>query len=414
MPMRHADSGNQQPSDRAQQRIAARAAFQQAVNAGNEEAFAQAFEQICNLAAEDVRHEYRQEIEGLRQTIETMEQSFDQQVLMNRGVRQLTSEEREFYQAFGKAAAAANPKQALANLDKVMPKTVLDNVFRDLSTNHPLLSKINFINAGYVTEFMVNENGYQKAVWGELCDEIVKELTSGFKVHPTNLFMLSAFLPLCKSMLDLGPEWLDNYVRTVLYEAQSNGWEAGIVGGSGKGQPIGMDKIVGDDAVVNGDGYAAKEAIAITDLGPVTMGDLLARISVSPKGVSRPVQRPIMVVNYTDYFQKVFPATTLMASDGTFRRDVLPFPVDIVPSAGLEQQGKARFGDASRYLALAGSPKDGNIDYSDHAQYLQNRRIYVIRGYGNGMPMDNNAFLNLDISGLKPIVWKVELVEQPS
>lgn len=412
MPLRPSDIDNQEPSDRAQQRIAARAAFQQAVNAGDEAAFAQAFAQICALAAEDVREEYRQEIAGLRQTIETMEQSFDQQVLMNRGVRQLTSEEREFYQAFGKAASAANPKQALANLDKMMPKTVIDNVFRDLATKHPLLSKINFINAGYVTEFMVNENGYQKAVWGELCDEIVKELTSGFKVHPTNLFMLSAFLPLCKSMLDLGPEWLDNYVRTVLYEAQANGWEAGIVGGSGKGQPIGMDKIVGDEAVVNADGYAAKEAIAITDLGPVTMGGLLARISVSPNGVSRPVQRPIMVVNYTDYFQKVFPATTLMASDGTFRRDVLPFPVDIVPSAGLEQQGKARFGDASRYLALAGSPKDGNIDYSDHAQYLQNRRIYVIRGYGNGMPMDNNAFLNLDISGLKPIVWKVELVEQ--
>ena len=103
-----------------------------------------------------------------------------------------------------------------------------------------------------------------------------------------------------------------------------------------------------------------------------------------------------------------------MASDGTFRRDVLPFPVDIVPSAGLKTQGQARFGDAARYLALAGSPKDGNIDFSDHAQFLQDKRVYIIKGYGNGMPMDNNAFLNLDITGLKPIVWKVELVEQPA
>lgn len=414
MPMRHADSGTNQPSDLAQKRIAARAAFQQAVNAGDEKAFAEAFEQICALAAEDVRQEYTQQIEGLRQTIEELEQSFDAQVLMNRGVRQLTTEEREFYQAFGKAAAAPNPRQALANLDKVMPKTVVDNVFRDLTTRHPLLSKINFVNAGYVTEYMVNENGYQEAVWGELCDEIVKELTSGFKVYPTNLFKLSAFLPLCKAMLDLGPEWLDNYVRSILYEAHANGWEAGIVGGSGKNQPIGMDKIVGDDAVVTADGYTAKEAIPITDLGPVTMGGLLGQISVSPNGNSREVQRPIMVVNYTDYFQKVFPATTLMASDGTFRRDVLPFPVDIVPSAGLKTQGQARFGDAARYLALAGSPKDGNIDFSDHAQFLQDKRVYIIKGYGNGMPMDNNAFLNLDITGLKPIVWKVELVEQPA
>lgn len=412
MSMRHADSGTRQPSDRAQQRIAARAAFQQAVNAGDEAAFAEAFEQICSLAAEDVRQEYTQEIAGLRQTIEGMEQNFDSQVLMSRGVRQLTSEEREFYQAFGKAAAAPNPRQALDNLDKVMPKTVVDNVFLDLTTRHPLLSKINFVNAGYVTEYMVNENGYQEAVWGELCNEIVTELTSGFKVYPTNLFKLSAFLPLCKAMLDLGPEWLDNYVRSIMYEAQANGWEAGIVGGTGKGQPIGMDKIVGDDAVVTSEGYSAKEAVAITDLGPVTMGDLLGRISVSPNGNSREVRRPILVVNYTDYFQKVFPATTLMAADGTFRRDVLPFPVDIVPSAGLKTQGYARFGDASRYLALAGSPRTGNIDYSDHAQFLQDKRVYLIKGYGNGMPMDNNAFLNLDISGLKPVVWKVELVEQ--
>lgn len=411
--MKHNDS-TPKPSDRAQQRISAKQAFQQAVNAGDEKAFAEAFEQLCELAADDVRAEYDQKVKGLQETIDSLEQNFDAQVLMSRGVRQLTSEERDFFQAFGKAAAANNPRQALADLDKVMPKTVVDHVFRDLVTKHPLLSKINFINAGYITEYMVNTNGHQEAVWGELCDEIVKDLTSGFKVVPTNLFKLSAFLPLCKAMLDLGPEWLDNYVRSVLYEAQANGWEAGIVSGTGKSQPIGMDKIVGDDAVVTAEGYTAKDAIAITDLYADTIGGLLAQLSVGPNGNSREVHTPIMVVNYTDYYQKVFPATTLMTSDGSYRRDVLPYPIDIIPSAGLKTQGQARFGDASRYLALAGSPKSGNIEYSDHAQFLQDKRVYLIKGYGNGMPQDNNAFLNLDISGLKPAVWKVQLVEEPA
>ena len=76
-----------------------------------------------------------------------------------------------------------------------------------------------------------------EATWGELCDEIVKELTSGFVAVDTGLYKLSAFLPVCKTMLELGPEWLDNYVRQVLYEALSNGMEAGIVTGDRNKSP---------------------------------------------------------------------------------------------------------------------------------------------------------------------------------
>lgn len=414
MLMRNADSGNPQISDRAQQRINAKQAFQAAIQAGDDNAFTEAFDQICQLAAADVRAEYEQRCSGLQQTIDSLTETIDRQVLMNRGVQDLTSEEREYWQAFGRAAASADPRQAVANLDKAMPRTVISRVFDDLATNHPLLSQINFINAGFVTEFIVNENGYQEAQWGELCDENVKELTSGFKVLPTNLFKLSALLPLCKAMLDLGPEWLDNYVRSVMYEAYANGWEAGIVSGTGKNQPIGMDKIVGDDAVVTGEGYTAKEAVAITDFTATTMGGLMGRVSVSPKGNSREVKRPILVVPFVDYYTKVYPATTLMTADGTFRENVIPFGVKIIPSAALKVSGQARFGDAARYMALSGSPKDGKIDYSDHEKFSQDKRIYLIKGYGNGMPMDNNAFVNVDISGLQPALYQVQLVEQPA
>ena len=412
--MRQADSDNPQISDQAQRRIEVRQAMQEAINAGNQDAFSRAFEDMCQLAAADVRTEYEQRCNGLQETIDTLQETIDRQVLLNRGVQELTSEERTFWQEFGKAAAATNARQALDNLAVAMPRTVISRVFDDLVTNHPLLSQINFINAGFVTEYIVNENGYQEAQWGELCDEIVKELTSSFKVVSTNLFKLSAFLPLCKAMLDLGPEWLDNYVRSVLYEAQANGWEAGIVSGTGKNQPIGMDKIVGEDAVINGNGYTPKEAVAITDFSPATMGGLMGRVAVSPKGNSREVKRPILVVPYVDYYTKVYPATTLMTAEGTFRENVIPFGIKVIPSAALNVSGDARFGDAARYVALSGSPKDGNIDYSDHNQFLQDKRVYLIKGYGNGMPMDNTAFVNVDISGLKPAVYQVQLVEQPA
>lgn len=410
----HHNDRKPQMSDRAKHRISAMEAFQQAVNAGDEKQFTEAFDQICNLVAEDVREEYKQKVEGLHQTIETMEQSFDAQVLMNRGVRQLTSEERSYWQEFGKAAGSGNPRQALENMSVVMPRTITNYVFDDLQQNHPLLSKVNFINAAYLTEYIVNENGYQEAQWGELCDETVKELASAFAVHSVTLFKLSGILPLCKAMLDLGPEWLDNYVRSVMYEATANGWEAGIFGGTGNNEPIGMDKIVGPDAVVTGGVYSDKEAIAITDLRPDTLGALLAKVSVSPNGTSRAVRRPLMVVNYTDYFEKVFPATTILAADGTYRKDVLPYDIDIVPSVGAKTRGRAVFGDGSRYMALAGAPKEGMISYSDHYQFPQGKRIYLILTYGNGRPVDNTSFQVLDISGLKPAILRVELVEEPA
>lgn len=412
-PMRNADSGNPQISDQAQRRIEVRQAMQEAINAGNQDAFSRAFEDMCQLAAADVRAEYEQRCNGLQETIDSLTDTIDRQVLLNRGVQELTSEERNFWQEFGKAAAAANARQALENLSVAMPRTIISRVFDDLVTNHPLLSQVNFIDAGYSTEFIYNENAYQEAKWGELCDEDVKELTGGFKMISLQMFRLSAVIPLCKGMLDLGPEWLDNYVRSIMYEAYANGWEAGIVSGTGKNQPIGMDKTVGKDAVVSDGVYSVKEAVAITDFSPATMGGLMGRVAVSPNGNSREVKRPILVVPYIDYYTKVYPATTLMTADGTFRENVIPFGVKVVPSAALKVSGQARFGDAARYLALAGSPKEGMVTYSDHEKFSQGKRMYLVNGYGTGMPMDNNAFVNVDISGLKPATYQVQLVEQP-
>ena len=412
--MRQADSGNPQIPEQTQRRIEVRQAMQEAINAGNQDAFSRAFEDMCQLAAADVRAEYEQRCNSLQETIDSLTDTIDRQVLLNRGVQELTSEERNFWQKFGEAAAATNARQALENLSVAMPRTIISRVFGDLVTNHPLLSQVNFIDAGYSTEFIYNENAYQEAKWGELCDEDVKELTSGFKMISLQMFSLSAVIPLCKGMLDLGPEWLDNYVRSIMYEAYANGWEAGIVSGTGKNQPIGMDKTVGKDAVVSDGVYSVKEAVAIADFSPTTMGGLMGRVAVSPNGNSREVKRPILVVPYIDYYTKVYPATTLMTADGTFRENVIPFGVKVVPSAALKVSGQARFGDAARYLALAGSPKEGMVTYSDHEKFSQGKRMYLVNGYGTGMPMDNNAFVNVDISGLKPATYQVQLVEQPA
>lgn len=379
-----------------------RAAMQKALMEDDKKAYSAAFDQMLQCIQQEVKGEYEQSLNDLRQEL-------DSRILTARGVRQLTTEERDYYQKLAQAMQSGDPRQAVSNMDVVMPKTVINSVFDDLSTNHPLLSKIGFTATGGAVEIVMNENGHQEATWGALTDEIVKELTSGFKKVKTDLLKLSAFLPVCKAMLDLGPEWLDRYVREVLYEALANGMETGIISGDGKDQPIGMTRQVGEGVTVTGGKYPKKAKISITNLSAETVGNLLSIIAVDPNGKTRKIDKVIFVVNPVDYFRTVMPATTIMGPDGTYRNDVMPYPMDIIQSPAVDV-GEAVMGIAYRYFAAAGTAKEGRIEYSDHYHFLEDERVYLIKAYANGMPMDNNAFLLLDISGLKPATWKVEQV----
>lgn len=144
-------------------------------------------------------------------------------------------------------------------------------------------------------------------------------------------------MPVCKAMLELGPEWLDSFVRQVLYEAYANGLEAGAVSGDGNGKPIGMNRQVGDNVTVTGGVYPEKSAIAVSDLSPATIGNLLALLATDPNGKARTVRDVILVVNPVDYFQRIMPATTLMGPDGSYRNDVLPYPMTVIQSPAVDR-----------------------------------------------------------------------------
>ena len=387
-------------------REALRQALQQAAVSGDTGAFSSALDEMMQRLCLDVQAEYEHRFDELQQEL-------DSRILAQRGVHQLTAEERTYYQRLGEAMKATNPQQAVTGLDVALPKTVIDSVFEELQTAHPLLSRINFRATGGAVEIMVNTNGYEEAAWGDLCDDIVKELTAGIKKIPATLLKLSAFLPVCKAMLDLGPEWLDNFVRQTLYEALSNGLEAGIVTGDGNKKTIGMNRQVGDNVVVTGGAYPEKAAIKVTDLSPATVGNLLSIMAADPNGKPRRVRDVIFLVNPQDYLQKVMPATTLMSPDGTYRNDVMPYPMEVIQTAALPR-GKAIMGLAYRYLAMAGTSPEGRIEYSDHYRFLEDERVYLIKAYANGMPLDNNAFLVLDISGIQPATYKVTQVTAPT
>lgn len=361
----------------------------QAMKDGNEEDFAQAFSEFT----ENIQEAVLEEAKGLVQAA-------DASVLVGRGVRQLTSDENKYFQKVIEAMKTSNPRQALTELDVVMPKTVIDAVFEDLIETHLLLDAINFQNTSGLIEFLVNTNGHQLATWGTLTSAIVTELTSGFKKINMALTKLSAFLPVAKSMLDLGPTWLDRYVRAILGEAISNGLEEAIINGTGKDMPIGMNRQVGEGVTVTDGVYPLKATVAVTSFDPVTYGTLISGMAVGPNGKSRVVSEVLMIVNPVDYLQKIMPATTVRGADGRYVNNVFPFPTKPMQSVQVPV-GKAIIGLGSRYFMGIGTAKSGKIEYSDEYKFLEDERVYLVKLYGHGEPLDNTAFVYADISGLK-------------
>jgi len=362
----------------------------QAITDDDKEAYAAAFDEWTEMLQASVMDEAK----GLVQAA-------DSAVLNGRGVRQLTTEENTYYQKFIESMKSSNPMQALTDMDEVLPKTVIDAVFEDLIEKHPLLDVVNFQNTSGLIEFLVNTQGTELATWGELTSEIVKELTSGFKKVNMTLNKLSAFLPVAKSMLDLGPRWMDRYVRAILFEAIANGLEAAIIDGTGNDMPIGMDRQVGEGVTVTGGVYPLKDTVSVVSLDPVTYGSLISGMAVGPNGKTRVVKEVIMIVNPVDYLQKVMPATTIRKADGKYVNNVFPFPTRVIQSTQVPT-GKAIFGLGSRYFMGVGTKKKGKIEYSDEYKFLEDERVYLIKLYGHGEPLDNNAFVYADISGLLP------------
>lgn len=337
-------------------------------------------------------------------------ETFDSSVLAARGSNVLTTQEREYYTQIIEAMKSSNPKQALSDVTVVLPKTTIDRVFDELTQDHPLLDVIDFQNTSGLIELFYNTDEGQLAQWGQLTGEIVKELTSGFAKKDAALSKLSAFLPLAKAYLDLGPEYLDRYVRTILVEAIYNGLETGIVTGTGKDQPIGMDRQVGEGVSVTDGVYPQKDAVKVTKFDPETYGKLLAALAKSEKGKYRKIDRVLLVVNPADYFKLVMPATTLLTGQGTYVNNVFPFPTVVVQSVALNE-GEAIIGLPRNYFMGIGTGKEGRIEYSDEYHFLEDERVYLVKLYGWGTPKDNTSFTRLDISKLKATAVKVEVVK---
>lgn len=387
------------------QKIALAAKLGDALKSDDETVFQKAFTEF----AEHIQDSVMREARGLQAATDTT-------ILASRGNQILTGTEMHYYENLGKALRSPDPKMALQNMDVVMPETVFDRVFEDLTVAHPLLQAIHFTNTTAVSEWIFNAHETQLAVWGDLCSDIVKEITSGFRKLDLALYKLSAFIPVCNAMLDLGPVWLDRYVRTILAEALALGLEEAVINGTGNKQPIGMNRSVADDVVITGGVYPERTLVTLDSFEPADYGAFIAdHLAVTANGNPRVINEILLVCNHQDYLRTIMPATTVRTPDGHYVNNVFPFPTKVVQSTRVPA-GKAIFGIADRYFMGVGMSDKGKLEYSDEYRFLEDERVYRIKLYANGRPMDDVSFAWCDISNITPLIQKVwvENVSNPA
>lgn len=380
----------------------------EAMQSGDETKLAGAWQAFHDSVAEQVMKDF-----------EAVQASNDKQLLAQRGYRQLTSRETKWYQRVIDALKSPNPKQAFVTIlgsdeeADLMPETIIQDVYRDLENTHPLLSRINMQSTGYATKWILNDHDTQTAVWGQITATITEEITSAFKVIDLTQNKLSCYAIIEKGMLDLGPTFLDGYIRRVLREAMAGGLEEAFLTGDGDKKPIGLTRDIHEGVSVSAGKYPEKTAgqglHTVTSFDPASYGALVAALAKSESGKDRNVTGLTLVCNPTDYYTKVMPATTVMNANGQYVNNLFPVPTDVITSVFMTA-GKAVLFLPSYYNGFAGSAsRSGVIEYSDEYKFLEDQRVFKVVQYATGRAFDNTSALLLDISGLQPAYLNVKL-----
>ncbi|WP_144940126.1 phage major capsid protein [Paenibacillus sp. 32O-W] len=322
-------------------------------------------------------------------TAEVRNENIDSQILSSRGQNVLTSEERKFFNAAIEFGGFDE--------DSILPVTTQERVFEDLVAAHPLLEAIGLQDLGAVTRFIYSDPNKTYA-WGNLFGEIKGQVGAAFREEQIGQLKLTAFAIIPKDMLELGPEWVERYVRTLLVESYSVGLEYGLVNGRGptQSEPIGLMKDVADNGAVTDKTSSGTLTFAPSQFGEVVAGelhDVIKALSTDAKGKARKVlNKVVMVVNPVDAISVQF-RNTIQTANGQWVT-ALPYNIKVVESEEIPEK-KALFFIQGQYLAaLAGGYKANKFDQT---LAIEDAMLYTIKQFANGKPRDNKTALLYDL-----------------
>lgn len=354
-----------------------------AIKSGNTENFVEKLSENMDKSVEN------SVTEAVMAKFNELKEVTDENILATRGIKALTSEEKTFYDKMIKTAS-----NELTNFEVALPVTIESKVYDEMEVEHPLLKAIDFVNSKGITEWLLSENLDYAASWGDLNDTVSTEAKAAFAKVEFGQFKLSAWIPVPKTMLDLGMVWLDQFVTRYLAEIIARKLEDAIINGTGQKMPVGMIKEI--DVKNQTTPATDKTATAITDLDTTTFGAIAAKLT---NNGNRTVGTVDMIVNPVDYWTHVYPALYYTNENGQVVKTNLP--INVYQSIAVPS-GKAIMGITKNYFATAGfGVTTGKIEYSDHYKFLEDVRTFKARCVAYGTPKDNVSFYVYDITGLQ-------------
>lgn len=303
-----------------------------------------AFENFFDAMQTDVINTVRNQVN---------DEMLDRSILQQRGQNVLTAAETKFFNAVVQDGGFKD--------GSILPVTTQERVFEDLVKEHPLLDALGLQDLGAVTKFIYSD-ATKAYAWGELFGEIKGQINAAFRSEQIGQLKLTAFAAIPNDMLELGPEWVERYVRTLLVESYSVGLEFGFVNGGGAvaHQPVGLMKDVNPSTgAVTNKTSSGTLTFAPSEFGEVVAGELygvVKSLSTDAKGKSRKVLNNIvMVVNPVDAIG-VQARNTIQTANGQW---VMALPYNIQTAESEEVPvGKALFFVKGQYLAaIAGGYK---------------------------------------------------------
>ena len=302
----------------------------------------------------------------------------------------LTQEERKYFMEVIESG------EAFAGTTTLVPVTIINRVMDNLVQAHPLLAQVDMANVGLATEWIFSV-GVNPAFWGSLCSDIKELQDKGFRKVSLSIFKLSAFLPVCNALLDLNsPEWLAQYVVTILTESIYLALEGAIVDGTGKEMPVGMRR---DSDTVSGGEAQPIAAEEIEGFTPTVAGKIMADLSKIEVETGIFIERTVapsdvlLIVNPQTYYKELFPNFTTTDLNGNYVQR-LPLPFTVIQATAVPE-GEIIVGRGKDYFFGLG--RSTKIEKSTEYRFVEDETVYKAKMYGNGMPKFNGAFKRLTL-----------------
>lgn len=284
----------------------------------------------------------------------------------------------------------------------LLPQQTIDRIFEDLVQAHPFLKEIGLTSAGLRLKFLKSETS-GAAVWGKIYGEIKGQLDAAFSEETDIQNKLTAFVVVPNDLIEMGPNWVERYVRTQISEAFAYALVLAFIDGDGNDKPIGLRKDVSEGVTISGGVYPDK-----TSTGTLTFADadttiremtgVMDNLSVKENGKRISIDGKVLFICNPSKAWALRAQYTIQNANGVFVT-ALPFNVRVIEAEGVPENEIIAF-VKGRYDAYMGGGT--RVKRFDQTLAIEDCTLYTAKAFFYGKARDDKSaqIYTLDIDGL--------------